>query len=94
MNGNIPLVVIGFKTVTLVLGATIAYFAGKAALKTRSTALTYLAVGFSTVTFGSLVAGIADQLFGLPTPSALVSKCSITAACPPMWSASGWVVTR
>lgn len=79
MNGDIPLVVIGFKTVTVLLGGLITYFAVRAALKTRSSGLTYLAVGFATVTAGSMVAGVADQLFGLNTESALVFENALTA---------------
>lgn len=79
MNHNIPVAVLGFKTVTLLLGGLITYFAAKAARKTRSEALTYLAVGFATVTFGSLVAGMGDQLFGLDTRTALVLENALTA---------------
>ncbi|MFC7077635.1 MULTISPECIES: DUF7521 family protein [Haloarcula] len=79
MNENIPVVVLGFKTVTLLLGGFITYFAAKAARKTRSDALTYLALGFATVTFGSLLAGVADQLFGLETGAALIFENALTA---------------
>ncbi|WP_254274186.1 DUF7521 family protein [Haloarcula marina] len=80
MNGPISPIVIGFKTVTLLLGGLITYLAAKAARKTRSRALTYLAVGFGTVTSGSLLAGVADQLFGIDTHTALVFENAITAA--------------
>jgi hypothetical protein len=79
MNGDIPLIVIGFKTVTVVLGGLITYFATRAALKTRSAGLTTLAAGFATITLGSLVAGIADQLFGLSTGVALIVENALTA---------------
>lgn len=80
MNGAIPPTVIGLKTVTLLLGGCITYFAAKAATKTGSRALTYLAVGFGTVTSGSLLAGVADQLFGFATQTALVFENAVTAA--------------
>ncbi|MDQ2071792.1 hypothetical protein RBH20_04480 [Haloarcula sp. H-GB4] len=79
MNGDIPLIVIGFKTVTVLLGGLITYFAARAALRTRATGLTYLAVGFATVTVGSLIAGVADQLFGLSTNAALIFENALTA---------------
>lgn len=79
MNGDIPLIVIGFKTVTVLLGGLITYFAARAALRTRATGLTYLAVGFATITVGSLIAGVADQLFGLPTNVALIFENALTA---------------
>ncbi|GGN87665.1 MULTISPECIES: DUF7521 family protein [Haloarcula] len=78
MNGQIPLVVLGFKTVTLLLGGLITYFAAKAAVKSRSRGLTYLAVGFGTVTSGSLLAGVADQVFGFDTQTALVFENALT----------------
>lgn len=80
MNGDIPLVVIAFKTATVLLGGLITYFAVRAARKTRSTGLTYLAVGFATVTAGSMLAGVADQLFELETASALVFENALTTA--------------
>jgi hypothetical protein len=74
MNETIPVVVLGFKTVTLLLGGLITYFAAKAARKTS-----YLAFGFATVTFGSLLAGIGDQVFGLETGAALIFENALTA---------------
>ena len=79
MNGDIPLVVVGFKTLTVLLGGLITYFAARAALRTRATGLRYLAVGFGTITAGSLVAGVADQLFGLSTNAALIFENALTA---------------
>ncbi|NLV14573.1 DUF7521 family protein [Haloarcula argentinensis] len=79
MNGEIPLIVIGFKTVTVLLGGLITYFAARAALRTKATGLTYLAVGFATITVGSLLAGVADQLFGISTHVALIFENALTA---------------
>ncbi|MBX0323036.1 hypothetical protein EGH21_08360 [Halomicroarcula sp. F13] len=78
MTGEIPLVVVAFKTVTLVLGGLITYFAAKAALKSRSRELAYLAIGFGTVTSGSLLAGVADQLLGLDARAALAFENAVT----------------
>ncbi|WP_277540966.1 DUF7521 family protein [Haloarcula laminariae] len=80
MNGQISPIVVGLKTVTLLLGGLITYFAAKAASKTGSRSLTYLAVGFGTVTFGSLLAGVADQLFGFSVGTALLFETAVTAA--------------
>lgn len=78
MNGTIPIVVIVFKTITLGLGGLITYLAAKAARKTGSTGLTYLAVGFGIVTFGSLLAGIVDQLLVFDGYEALVLENALT----------------
>ena len=78
MNGTIPIVVIVFKTITLALGGLITYLAAKAARKTGSTGLTYLAVGFGIITFGSLLAGIADQLLVFDGTEALILENALT----------------
>ncbi|MFC6756784.1 MULTISPECIES: DUF7521 family protein [Haloarcula] len=80
MNSPISPIVIGLKTVTLLLGGLITYFAAKAAMKTGSRALRYLAVGFGTITFGSLLAGLADQLFAFSTVMSLIFENAVTAA--------------
>ncbi|MDS0281664.1 DUF7521 family protein [Haloarcula onubensis] len=79
MNGTISPIVIGFKTVTLLLGGLVTYLAAKAAAKTGSSSLSTLAVGFGTITSGSLLAGVADQLFGIDTQTALVLENALTA---------------
>jgi len=78
MNGDIPFVVVALKTVTLAFGGFITYTAATAAKKTGWSGLAYLAVGFGTVTFGSLLAGVADQLLLLPTGSALIVENALT----------------
>ncbi|ACV48793.1 MULTISPECIES: DUF7521 family protein [Halomicrobium] len=77
MNTEIPLVVIAFKTGTLALGALITYLAAKAGYRTGASGLLYLAAGFGVVTFGSLLAGIADQLIADPSV-ALVVESALT----------------
>lgn len=78
MNGTIPIVVIAFKTVTLCLGGLITYLAAKAARKTGSSGLSYLAAGFGIVTFGSLLAGIVDQFMVFDGAQALVLENGLT----------------
>ena len=78
MNGEIPVIVIAFKTATVAIGGFITYMAAKAARKTGWTGLSYLAIGFGIITFGSLLAGLADQLVFLSTPDALVLENAVT----------------
>lgn len=79
MTGEIPLLVIGLKTVTLLIGSAITYTAASAARKTRWVGLSYLAVGFGIVTFGSLLAGVADQFLLVDTHDALIVENALTA---------------
>lgn len=76
---DIPLIIIGLKTATLLIGGFITYAAASAARKTGWTGLSYLAVGFGIVTFGSLLAGIADQLLLINTHDALIVENALTA---------------
>lgn len=78
MNGGIPLIVVAFKTVTLVLGGLITYLAAKAARRTGAPGLRYLALGFGIVTFGSLVAGTVNQLLAMDAQTALVAESGLT----------------
>ncbi|MFB6161385.1 MAG: hypothetical protein ABEJ61_09460 [Haloferacaceae archaeon] len=79
MNGDVTTVVIGFKTLTLALGGLITYFAAKAARRTHDSGLTALAGEFAVVTFGSLLAGVADQLLSVDAATALVVESALTA---------------
>ena len=78
MTGEIPLLVVAFKTATLVIGGFITYTAARAARKTGWAGLTYLTVGFGIVTFGSLLAGVGDQLVLIDTRDALVVENALT----------------
>ncbi|MFC6906895.1 DUF7521 family protein [Halalkalicoccus tibetensis] len=53
------------KTVILLLGAGITYIAYKAYRRTGSSSLQALGIGFTSVTLGALLAGVADQLFSV-----------------------------
>jgi hypothetical protein len=59
---TVPSLIIAFKTLTLVLGSLITYFAYKSYRRTKSRALGALALGFGIMTFGTFLAGVADQL--------------------------------
>jgi hypothetical protein len=78
MNSQVPLLVVAFKTVTLLIGGFITYTAAVAARKTGWAGLHYLAVGFGVVTFGSLVAGLGDQLLLIGTSDALLVENGLT----------------
>lgn len=54
------------KTLILILGAIITYYAFKAYRRTRSTALGALALGFGLVTLGSFSGGVAFDIIGVP----------------------------
>jgi hypothetical protein len=78
MNEGIPLTVIAFKTATLAIGGLITYLAAKAARKTGLRGMTYLALGFAVVTFGSILAGVADQLLVVSDHDALIVENALT----------------
>ncbi len=53
------------KTLVLVVGGVITYFAFKAYRRTRQPALGYLALGFGLVTLGLVLAGMLTEVFQL-----------------------------
>lgn len=79
MSLEITSAVVAIKTVTLLLGGMITYFAFKAYRRTRAPALRLLSVGFGAVTLGSLLAGVGDRLFAMNTTHALVIESALTA---------------
>ncbi|WP_338728762.1 hypothetical protein [Haladaptatus sp. DJG-WS-42] len=72
-------VVVALKTITLVLGGLITYFAYKAYRRTNAPALRALTIGFGIVTTGSLLAGIADQIMGVDASLVAVIESGLTA---------------
>lgn len=70
--------VVALKTLTLALGGLITFLALKAARRTGSTSLQLLAIGFGLVTAGSLVAGVIDQVVGLPVDVAVAAQSGLT----------------
>lgn len=71
--------VVALKTVTLVLGGLISYFAFNAYRRTGASALRALALGFGTVTFGSLLAGVLDRALTVNATYALIAESALTA---------------
>jgi divalent metal cation (Fe/Co/Zn/Cd) transporter len=78
MNSELTTAVVGLKTLTLVLGGSITFYAVQAYRTTGSRALRALALGFGTVTVGALVAGIVDQLLPVDPALALVVESLFT----------------
>jgi len=73
-----PNFVVAFKTITLLLGALITYFAYRAYRRTNARALGALAVGFGIITIGALLAGIVDQALGADPLDALLLESTLT----------------
>jgi hypothetical protein len=76
---HVTSLVVALKTITLVLGGLITYFALRAYRRTDSPALRALAIGFGVVTLGAFLAGIADQVVGLDQTLVLVIESALTA---------------
>ena len=73
-----PNLIVAFKTVTLLLGGLITYFAFKAYRRTGSSALRALSVGFGIVTAGALLAGLVDQVLHYQALDALLVESALT----------------
>jgi len=71
--------VVAIKTVTLLLGGLITYFAFQAYRRTRSRSLRALAVGFGFVTVGSLLAGVANVVLRTSIEGGLLIESSLIA---------------
>lgn len=65
MSPHFSVVVVALKTLSLVMGGLVTYYAYKAYRRTDAPALRALTVGFGFVTLGALLAGAIDQLAGL-----------------------------
>lgn len=72
-------IVIALKTLTLVLGGLITFYAYKAYRRTGSRPLRALTIGFGVITLGAILAGAVDQLLSFPTSTALVAESALNA---------------
>lgn len=63
--GWVTIGLIVVKTLMVVMGGTITYFAYKAFRRTQSRSLGFLAAGFALVTTGSALAGFAFEILGV-----------------------------
>ncbi|WP_459880180.1 DUF7521 family protein [Halorubrum gandharaense] len=70
--------VVAFKTLTLVLGGVITFFAYRAYRNTGARPIGALAIGFGIVTLGALLAGLGHQAFGFDTDAVLVIESALT----------------
>lgn len=80
MSSSITTAVVGLKTLMLLLGGSITFYAVQAYRTTGSRALRALALGFGTVTFGAMLAGVVDLLLPVDTTLALVIESLFTTA--------------
>jgi hypothetical protein len=76
---HVTSLIVALKTITLVLGGLITYFSFKAYQRTGGEPLKYLSVGFAVVTFGTLIAGVIDQLLPYSNDIALAVQSALTA---------------
>lgn len=77
---SVTTALVGLKTLTLLLGGSITFYAVQAYRTTGSHALRALAAGFGIVTFGALLAGFVDQLLPVDPTLALVVESFFTTA--------------
>jgi hypothetical protein len=71
--------IVALKTLVLILGGLITYFALKAHRRTGEPALRALAIGFGIVTLGALTAGALDQVLRAEQELALLAESLLTA---------------
>jgi hypothetical protein len=71
-------IVVVLKTLMLILGGLITFYAYKAYRRTGSPSLRTLFIGFGIVTLGALLAGIVDQLLSVNPDVALVVESLFT----------------
>ncbi|SEW28356.1 DUF7521 family protein [Natrinema salifodinae] len=68
------------KTLVLVVGSVITYFAFKAYRRTRQRALGYLAIGFGLVTLGLVLAGMLYELLAVPLAMGILLESLLVLA--------------
>ena len=73
------ILLVATKTAILLLGGSIAYFAFKAYRRTGDPSLRALVIGFSFVTIGALLGGIADQLLNIDLVTGVIIDSLLTA---------------
>jgi hypothetical protein len=70
---------VALKAITLVLGGLITLFAYNAFRRTGARPIGVLALGFGSVTLGTLLAGTAHQAIGIPVEVALLMESILVA---------------
>jgi hypothetical protein len=76
---DVVTLLVALKTVTLVVGGLITFYAYQAYQRTRARPLGALAVGFGVITLGTLLSGVADRLFAISLQWVLVLEAALTA---------------
>ncbi|PSP54990.1 hypothetical protein BRC82_08360 [Halobacteriales archaeon QS_1_67_19] len=76
---HITSTIVALKTVTLVLGGLITYFAYKAYRRTGAPPLRALSIGFGAVALGSFLAGVVDRVLAASGELALIVESALTA---------------
>jgi len=74
------MLIIGFKTLTLVLGGLITFLAFKAYRRTGARSLGALSLGFAIVTLGTFLAGVVDQVLAAGFLAGLLIESALIAA--------------
>ncbi|MBZ6493709.1 DUF7521 family protein [Natrinema longum] len=68
------------KTLVLIVGGVITFFAYKAYRRTQQPALGYLALGFGLVTLGLVLAGMLYELFSMPLATGILLESLLVLA--------------
>lgn len=79
MDAQTTVLIAVVKSITLLLGGSISYFAFKAYQRTRERSLLALAVGFGVITVGTFFAGIVDQILPMSGSVAIFVEGVFTA---------------
>ena len=77
---EVMLAVAVVKTLVLVVGGVITYFAFKAYRRTRQQALGYLAAGFGLVTLGLVLAGMLYEILGVSLATGVLLESLLVLA--------------
>lgn len=78
MEWGTATLLVGLKTLNLVFGGVIVYYAYRAYRRTGVAALGAVALGFAIITLGILIAGVVDQLPLLDRGVALLVEAAFT----------------
>lgn len=79
MSVALTLMIVAVKTLTLILGGSITYFAYKAYRRTAIQPMLALTIGFGTITLGTLFAGIIDRFIAVTGDVAIVVEGAFMA---------------